>query len=56
MKFTKSTLSKIWEKTGNPWKTQYRRFPRYKVNGVRERPQTAAYLEFPRKSNLVISS
>ena len=32
------------------------RFPRYTVNRNRKRPQNTAYLEFPFKSNLVISS
>ena len=34
----------------------YRRSPRYTVIGDRKRPQNTAYLEFPRKSNLVIST
>ena len=35
---------------------QYRQSPRYTVNGDLKQPQNTAYLEFPRKSNLVIST
>ena len=34
----------------------YRRYPRYTVNGNRKQALNTAHLEFPLKSNLVISS